>query len=347
MFRFKPALSAKIYSNNAAETVKNFALIKFPVLCSPKMDGIRLLEYNMGFVTRSLKAVRNHHVRELTREFAAVSKEAGMRGGDGEICVGEPHHPNVMQHTTSGIMSGEGQPDFGLYMFDSYQNSNEPFVKRLESVRRLHDKLGERFPWFKYVDHVLIHNMEQLIEYENLCLAAGYEGIMLRDPAGRYKMGRSTMREGILMALKRFTDDEAIILEHHEELENTNEGIENALGHLERSSHAENLVPKGRMGTMLAKSLRFEKTFFLGGGIGVTHGFRQAIWDNPQDFQWKLCVYSYQDIGIRERPRLSKWKSWRSWDDIDAERKAALLHQAGQWIFSGKGRSALNGPPPG
>ena len=31
--------------------------------------------------------------------------------------------------------------------------------------------------------------------YEERCLEQGYEGVMLRDPNGLYKFGRSTMRE--------------------------------------------------------------------------------------------------------------------------------------------------------
>ena len=43
-------------------------------------------------------------------------------------------------------------------------------------------------------------------------LNAGYEGLMLRDPNGIYKFGRSSVKENILLKVKEFMDDEAEII---------------------------------------------------------------------------------------------------------------------------------------
>jgi hypothetical protein len=59
--------------------------------------------------------------------------------------------------------------------------------------------------------------------YEELKLAKGFEGIMLRDPTRRYKHGRSTLKEGGLAAIKRFVDAEAVIVDSYEQQENTND----------------------------------------------------------------------------------------------------------------------------
>lgn len=339
--RFQPLLSAKVFSTEPGGTEKNYRLLKFPLDLSIKYDGIRLLEYGGQMVTRSLKPLRNAHVAAQTKLLIEAAQDHGLRGLDGEITVGPPNHPNVMQHTTSGVMSRAGAPEFEFYAFDSYQHASKPFEERAAKVAEFCYAMGNQFPWLKFVENHRVHSLEEMLAYEEEKVALGYEGIMGRKPQAHYKMGRSTMREGILVALKRFVDDEALILEYREELENTNEATENALGHTERSSHQENLVPKGRMGTMLAQSLEFEKTFWLGGGRGITHALRQDIWDNPERYQWRLATYVYQHVGVKERPRLPRFKAWRSWRDLDPAKAARFLQIGRAHSYSGKGLPAL------
>lgn len=341
MNRFKPLLSAKIFSTKPGETEANYKLIRWPAAASIKYDGIRLLEYGGQMVTRSLKPLRNAHAQRQTKELIAAMRADGLCGADGEIIVGPPNHPNAMQNTTSGVMSGAGTPDFTYYMFDSYQYASQQFADRAKRIEEWCHRQDNQFPWLRYVPYTVCHSLEEFLRYEAEQVALGYEGAMLRSLDGHYKMGRSTMRENILMALKRFEDDEALVLEFQEELENTNTATENALGHTERSGHQENLLPKGRMGSMLAVSLKFEKTFWLGGGRGITHDLRQEIWDNPHKFQWRVANYVYQHVGVKERPRLPRFKSWRSWQDMDPDKARALLELGKRHVFSGQGIPAV------
>ena len=56
-------------------------------------------------------------------------------------------------------------------------------------------------------------NNEELIDYEQGAVEDGYEGVMLRDPSAPYKYGRSTVRKGYLLKLKRFEDSEAEVID--------------------------------------------------------------------------------------------------------------------------------------
>ena len=51
----------------------------------------------------------------------------------------------------------------------------------------------------------------------------GFEGAMVRSLDGRYKNGRSTLREGLLLKVKPWKDSEAEILEVYEMMRNENE----------------------------------------------------------------------------------------------------------------------------
>ena len=341
MRNFEPLLSAKLFSNKRGDTEKNLAALRWPLACSIKYDGWRLVEYNGGAVTRSLKPPRNLHVQSSMRSLFTAARELGLKGLDGEILVGPPNHPNAMQNTTSGVGSRDGTPQFQFFMFDSYQHAQLGFMQRQELLYPYYEQLRGDFPWLQWVEQEIIYNLDGFLEYESRVIGQGYEGIMGRSLDGHYKLGRSTLREGILVALKRFVDAEGLVLEYWEELENANEATTNLLGRTERSSHQENLIPKGRMGKMICRSPEFTETFSVGSGHGVTHHFRQHLWDNYAEYQWMPIVYSYQEVGVKDRPRHTKWKSRRAWEDLDPAVAAKLLALGDAHAWSGKGLPGL------
>jgi DNA ligase-1 len=186
----KPMLSA---------TLKNEDEIKFPVLLSPKLDGIRCVILNGIPVTRNFKHVPNRAV------FNAL-KGLKLPPLDGELIVGDPTAEDCYRTTNSGIMSQDGEPDWVYHVFDEY-HERRAFEVRLAEAKRFIRKLGH--PRIKIVPHIKARSIAEVDDYEAKMLKAGYEGIMGRDPLGYYKSGRSTMREGGLWKLKRFVDGEA------------------------------------------------------------------------------------------------------------------------------------------
>ena len=81
-----------------------------------------------------------------------------------------------------------------------------------------------------------VNSMEEIDTNESACLEFGYEGIMLRDPNGTYKFGRSTARDNILLKVKRFLDDEAEVIGIEEKMSNQNVAEKDNFGRTERSS---------------------------------------------------------------------------------------------------------------
>ena len=198
--KFKPLLSATI------KTEEDLQNINFPVMVSPKLDGIRVLASKDGVFTRSMKPVRNKHIqKELTKVADEVLwRITGML--DGEIVIGKPNDPDVFNKSTSGVMSIEGEPEFTFYVFDRV-DEHLPFHRRHEPLYNLCSNFYMENNYG--LDHLIIHpvlhteckNVEELLEIEQSCIEHGFEGIMIRDPDGRYKYGRSTLKEGILMKL--------------------------------------------------------------------------------------------------------------------------------------------------
>lgn len=227
--------------------------LNFPMLVSPKLDGVRAIVVNGVVMSRSMKPIPNNKVQEKFRH---------LEGLDGELIVGEPWASTVYTDTVSKVMTRDADADdVRFYVFDLL--SDEPYCDRLERVHELAtDQHG-----VVVVPQRTASLYDHIEELEQLFLGLGYEGIMLRSPNGKYKDGRSTVREQYLLKLKRFVDSEAVVIGVTELMHNENEAKRNALGHLERSSKKENMVGAGRMGALQVRDLETNIEFEIGTGF--------------------------------------------------------------------------------
>src|SRR6185503_5854237 len=154
---------------------------------------------------------------------------------DGELIL-ENSNFNSIQ---SSIMSEDGTPDFRYIVFDQIlKDPSELYEQRLINLDFLHSKAN----FIQFLNVAIVHNIQELLEWEKIILNEGCEGIILRSPRGIYKFGRSTLKESYLMKFKRFHDSEAIILSSNEQLSNCNELELDELGYSKRSSAQANLV---------------------------------------------------------------------------------------------------------
>ena len=164
------------------------------------------------------------------------------------------------------------------------------------------------------VPHAECLDETQLLRYEDWALEAGFEGVMIRDPAGKYKFGRSTAREGALLKMKRRLQSEARVIGFEEQMENLNAPTTNALGYTERSSHQENMRPSGVLGALIVKDLKTGVEFNV--GTGFTAEDRFGIWKQRDTLIWKVISYEYLPIGVKDKPRHPVFLGWRMEDDI-------------------------------
>ncbi len=285
--------------------------INFPVWGSYKIDGVRGMVRDARLVSRSLKPIRNKVVQTLLGSRL-------LEGLDGELAVGSPTHPNLMQITTSGVMSVEGTPDFRFFVFDIC--NLEPslmFADRLSALRKAFCTM----PWsvqistrIHLLEQTLINNQEELDAFEADALALGFEGVICRDPAGRYKYGRSTAKEGIMFKVKRFKTSEARITGYKEEMYNSNVAQTNELGHTFRTSHKEGKIGKGTLGAFEGIDIHDGRPVSV--GTGFTAAQRAEFWARPEKYLGKIITYKHFDHGVKDRPRHQVFLAFRDLDDM-------------------------------
>lgn len=285
-------------------------LLRFPLLVSPKLDGIRATYWNGQLYSRSLKLIPNNHIQ-------IMAKMAQLPAAfDGELVVGDPFGNDVFNRTTSGVMSHDGEPRFTWWVFD-YAPTNEKdrhgYLGRYNRLATNTTAIQSRNAWIKILEHRMVHSVEELIAEEQRALDQGFEGLMARDPHGGYKHGRATVREGTLMKIKRFQDSEALVIGYVEEMENTNEATTNELGNTKRSTHAAGMVGKGTLGALLCRTAEGIE-FSLGGGF--TAADRAALWGVRESLPGRLAKYKHFAVGVKEKPRFPVWLGFRDPRDM-------------------------------
>jgi DNA ligase 1 len=282
--------------------------IKFPVICSPKIDGIRCLVHRADMaLSRSGKPIRNNYVRNWLQEHMPS-------GSDGELTSGKN-----FQASTSGIMTETGKPDFRYFVFDNFLEAG-PYSHRISYVE-------EQYDWSTLAPHAiflrpkLILTQEALDEYEQACIEAGAEGVMIRDPNAPYKHGRSTAKEGILGKLKRFEDREAMIVGIEPLMQNDNPAEISELGFTKRSSHKSGKVAQNKVGRLVVRDI-CKPGWLFKLGSGLDDATRIAFWDNPPI--GKICKYKFQPHGTKDLPRTPIFMGIRDEDDMDPKPDAEL-----------------------
>lgn len=298
----RPMLAAKAKDNDFDLL---FRQLKFPKLGSPKLDGIRALGDSGKLFSRKLKLIPN---RATQAQFGRLS----LHGIDGELIVGKPYAEDVYRVTDSGVMTHAGDPGAALYVFDVW-DSPLPFERRLAVARDRCMDLRARGVSVVFVPHELIKNLDDLLAYEEKCVARGFEGVMLRDPLGPYKQGRSTMVEQWLIKMKRFVDFEAEILDTHELLHNANEATVNELGLTKRSSHKANKHGRGTLGGFTLRT-QAGVVFRCGGGAKgfLDDATRARLWAIRTSLpgMWLKC--ESLPIGVKDKPRHPKVIGFRN-----------------------------------
>ena len=292
MSLFKPMLA----------TDADFDKLRFPVLASPKLDGIRAVVRDGVVYSRSNKPIPNKYVQEKFSMLDAV---------DGELIVGAPTAKDCYTQTTSHVMAHDKRDfDVTFFVFDHVRFPEKRFVDRHNLL--YYDDI--RHPQVTVLEQFFVANLSSLLELEEKQLDLGYEGLILRDPHAPYKMGRSTAKEGYLLKLKRFVDAEAEVIGFEERMHNGNEATTNELGRTKRSSHQAGKSGRGDLGALVVRIRETGIEFNI--GTGFDDAQRAAIWNDRDRYLGKLAKYKFFPVGVKDAPRHPVFLGWRDVRDM-------------------------------
>ena len=260
--------------------------LEFPLLATPKIDGIRALIANGRLVSRSLKLIPNERLRVLLESMLP-------EGADGEIS-----RDGDFYDTTSFVMTKNAELDvfFKFYWFDwVYDSPDTPYASRVSAIKKYvavnaESLEGVVVPLLPDV----VRDVSQLQKYERIALSKGFEGVIIRRPEGRYKYGRSTLRDALLIKIKTFADAEATIT-GFEELVRKDGSMGNTLGAIVAATEA---------------GVNFKI------GSGFTERQRCEIWNDRKCLVGKYVKFKYSDYNNKTAPRFPIFIGVRHFDDL-------------------------------
>lgn len=273
--------------------------LRYPVLASPKLDGIRCLTPNGEAVSRNGKPIANDYIRNMLESLTELADL------DGELVTLDVlGNVKPFNEVSGDVMRKSGTPDFEFLVFDCFQDMGASFASRLERAQYV----CQGYECVKVVPHVVCKDAAELQKFEQYCVDHGYEGVMTRDPEGKYKQGRSTAREQGLLKVKRFADAEGKIVGFAEQMENTNAKDENG----KRGQAQAGLVPKNTLGALVLET----QWGVMEVGSGFNEEMRRNIWLYPEKYMGQIITFTYQPSGMKDKPRFPVFKGFRDLRDM-------------------------------
>lgn len=295
-----------------ASDVKDVDALLYPLEVLTKYDGVYALVVGGKLLGRSLKPFKNTYITELL-------SDSKFDGFVGELCETQESkslaREDLCRNTTSCVNTIDKEWSFTWKLFD-YIHTDVAHLGYTDRIEALYKRIG-------YISCPLDISVVEsstatcgadVIDMYEESLRLGYEGIILRKPDGKWKNGRSTLKEQFLLRIKPQSDSEAVVVGVVEAMENNNLALINELGYTERSSHQENKSGKGMLGSLLCVDLKSGNEITISAGK-LTHGERVEYFNNPPLHQ--VVKYRSMTYGVKEAPRFARFYSFRAVEDLD------------------------------
>lgn len=288
MKNFKPMLAP-----NKKVELKD---MKFPLLVSYKLDGIRCIFKDGQMYSRALKQFPNIQLRKKFLHLAAFSKQYNV------ILDGELLAKSISFNELSGLtrqLDKEIPKDLYFYCFDYIENNNFdiPFKSRIINLEK-----SDVNPYdMKILPQVLLETSIGInILYEQ-ALDWGCDGLILRDPNGRYKFGRGTIKEGLIYKMKPFQTFDAKIIGVIQATE-VREGAEKKINELGRSVTSKKkddriLIEKASAFLVMYEGKELKVT------IAMTDEEKIDVWKNQKKYLGRMIEYKGMLVGAKDLPR--------------------------------------------
>lgn len=292
---FKPMLACKSTDEQLKE-------LTYPLIATPKIDGFRCTIVNGKPQTRSGKPIENKAIRQLLEDTFTEDDYV-----DGELIIDNNFS------LTSSILRSHNKPvpaELRYIVFDYDMDTTQVYEQRINN-------LMNELPTNTFIETIpfkVVSNYEQLLEYEQAMLDNGYEGLVLRSFRHRYKNGRSTIREQGMVKVKRFIDEEAIIITVLPARINIADRSTDELGYSRTSHCQDDFIDSDMVGAFECYSDRYTETFKIS-ARSVPEAELRKLWTKRDKLINQPVTFKHFSYGAKDRPRHGIFKALRPhWD---------------------------------
>jgi ATP-dependent DNA ligase len=186
--------SSKVRPMGAHKLSDHYHKIKYPALVQKKLDGFRCLSHidnkNVLMYSKSMKnfVYLNHIKNEILKIKELVNENIYL---DGEL-----YEHGLKLHDISSLVmkkyatknDEENMKKISYYIFDIFDvnNLNEIFEERYKKLENIFKKYN--FKYLKIVKCIEVYTYKEIEDLNNEYLYSGYEGVIVRNKDGIYKL---------------------------------------------------------------------------------------------------------------------------------------------------------------
>lgn len=300
MKKFKPMLAP----NESVDLSK----IKYPILGSFKMDGVRMI-FDVGrMFSRSLKEIPNIQIHERYNDLKELTNRLGIKL-DGEFYSHVSTFQMIQAYTRTEnwndnkVIKKYGKvlsppDDFGFYCFDMLKDDvNVPFSDRCNMLK----ELSVNCSLINIVEQFELNNEAEVKDLFKTALNKGYEGLILKSGEGHYKFGRGTINEGLIYKVKLFKTFDAKIIDVMQATK-VRDGAEKKVNELGRSVTSKKKGDRIPIDRAACFKVLFERNE-LDVVIAMKNDEKDEIWKNRVKYIGKWIEYKAMEIGAKDVPR--------------------------------------------
>jgi DNA ligase-1 len=274
----------------------NVTTLDYPLYGSYKLDGIRCLAIKGKAYSRTMKLIPNLFIQ-------AYFAEHNLDGLDGELMI-----TGGFNKVSSGVMSVHGEPNFTYHVFDTTTIPDAFYSSRIDVLSKLFEtSLSASARVVQHVN-VRLYSYADVDDFYNRAVKAGYEGLILRHPDGKYKFGRSTLRQQWMLKLKPSEDTEGTIIAIEELMHNADTS----------SKRQENMYGGDTLGAFVVQLANGVK-FSIGTGKGLDNAERKRLWNIRHTLIGEQITFTFAEYTEYGVPRFPSYKGLRNKVDITNE----------------------------
>ena len=163
--------------------------IKYPACVQTKLDGFRCLSNNGILYSKGMKPfVFLHHIKEELSKITGISNSTYF---DGELYeFGVPIHEisSLVMRKYADNAHHKLAEKISYYIFDMFDINNltETFAVRYQRLTKIFKE--NKFKYLKLVKCASVSNYEEVQNLNNKYILEGFEGVIVRNYDGLYKL---------------------------------------------------------------------------------------------------------------------------------------------------------------
>lgn len=174
--------------------------LNFPLLVSPKLDGIRCIIRNGQAINVKGKPFKNQELQKWAKQHSEV-----LEGLEGELCSSSLEKREFV----SRLRSADGISDFEFLVYDNLNYAAQPYGIRRMFIVENQNQLPTRA---RIYPAVMLKDYMELAAYQTVQLSREAEGVVLRDPLAPYLFGTCNKHEPYVQEIRRHLEGEAICI---------------------------------------------------------------------------------------------------------------------------------------